>query len=256
MTYLGRSNQSWNSGGGGGGGFIVPLAAIGLAGWAIWDLVAVSAVLAAAAGVYVLVAAVFYYIVNDNYVSHSGLVKFLLLASVAVIAATDLFVFRSGAVRFVVADALAVVLYAGALIAGLWGVLSLLWRVVALAMLVLLIAAPFSEFVEAKEKWLLRITVRDQSCAAVAAAEVRCELVSTATGDVVGEDGPRYTSEFGVEYFVFDGSPRGKNARCFARKDPHPTGSVIVEPGWIGATEATIRVSPADRPVTGACPED
>lgn len=251
MVYLDRGQGRWT--GGGAGGLVVPVAAAALAGWAAWDLFALSVVLAAGVGIYAVVAAIFYHIVSDHYAPHSSVIKILLVTSMLAAAAVDLSAFKAGFLRFIVVDVLVLLLFAGGLVLGLWGLLSLFWRAVALAMLVILIVAPFTEIVERNEKWMIRLSVRDETCVPVRSAETRCELISSLTGDVVGSAGPQASSEFGAVYFTFNGSPRGKVARCTANKNPFPSGTTTVEPGWIGATEATIRLLTPDRPASTEC---
>lgn len=246
MVHLdtsGRGQAPLGFGGGGGlGGILFPAAAAGLAGWAAFDLLAVSIPLAAATAGYIVLVIAFLIALTRNYVTHDGVVRFFLIASVFIAALTAFAAFRAGFLRFVTGDTLMIVLLLAALYFGLWAALSWLMRAVAIAAVVLLAAAPFSEEVKRNEKWMVAVEVWDQSCARARYPTTKCQVISDLTGEVLDEKGPTQASEFGSEYYTFDGNPFGKKARCEATSD-QGSGVAIAEPTWIFASFAQIRLS-------------
>ncbi len=229
-----------------GGGGIVAVGAVVFAGWATWQLFWVAPVLTGVVVAYVALVAAYWWVLNDNYVLHRGFIKFLLLLSVFAAAGTVLFAFNVGLVRFVVGDAALVVLLVGALALGLWGVLSLIMRVVTVAVLAVLIGAPFSETVERQEKWMVTAIVRDGRCVPVRAAEAKCQAIAAANGLILDEQGPHFTDLDGAAAsFIFDGTALGKRARCEASERESGSGTAEADPSWYGAATVHVQLARA-----------
>ena len=228
-----------------GGGGIVGLAAVVFAGWAAWQLLWVAPVLTGVVVAYVVLVAGYFWALSDDYARHEGLIKFLLIVSVLVAAGTMFFAFSVGLIRFVIGDAVLIALLIGALALGLWGVLNLFLRVVTIAALCVLIAAPFSETVERQEKWMVTAVARDGRCVAVAHALTKCQAIDAQNGDVLAERGPQYALSDGSTVFVFDGGALGKRARCEASAPERGSGTAEADPAWYGAATVHVQLTRA-----------
>lgn len=248
MVFQHNSGNNMGSSGGG----VVALAAVGLAGYGAWQMFWVAPVLTGIVVAYVVLIVVYWVLINEHYPRHEGFIKFLLVLSVLAAAGTVLFAFQVGLVRFVVGDAAVVALLVGALALGLWGVLDLFMRVVTVAVLVVLIAAPFTEQVERSEKWMVTAIVRDSACIPVAyTVEAKCQVIAAQSGDILDEKGPETTLDGGRAVFIFDGNPVGKRARCEVTSIQSGSGVGEADPTWYGAATVHIQLTkPGETPAT------
>jgi hypothetical protein len=256
MVMIGQNNQGY--GGGGGGGVIVGLAAVGLTGWSIVHLFSLSAVLAVAVAAYVIVGIVFYAVTEQKWPRNSGLIKFLLGLSIVIAALINPLAFVTGGVSFAMLDGAIFVLLSIALLIGLWAELSIALKALAIATLVVLAGAPFSEPVKRNEKWYVVAEVRDQHCSPIESALATCDAVSRATGEVVASGGEQYTDLSGTAGFRFQGNPVGKVARCSAGTSDYPSRTVIAEPRLLGLTRAVIVLDDPQSPTPApeSCPSN
>ena len=154
-----------------------------------------------------------------------------------------------------IADAVIVVLLVGALVFGLWRILSLLMRVVTVAVLAVLGAAPFTEEVSSKEQWMVLVEVRDGACARVRSPLTHCAAIWAASGEIDQDGGDQAASEYGSSYFFFDGNPAGKKARCEASKEGLGARTVVVDRAWFGPAYARIALGSTGEPAQ-PCPEE
>lgn len=226
-----------------GGGGILTLGATALSGWAAWNAFAVAPVLTGIVGAYALLVVAYFIALSNDYTRHEGFIKFLLIVSVLVAAGTMFFSFGVGALTFAVGDALLVMLLLGALARGLWSVLNLPMRVVTVAVICILIAAPFSEAVESSQKWAVSAQVRDARCSAVSYPKVTCQALAGNSDLVLDEAGPIYGGSEGSAILLFEGSSIGKRARCEASDDKGGTGQGTADPTWYGAAYMNVQIA-------------
>lgn len=247
-----NSSSSSNYSGGGGGPFgtiIVAVAAVALIGLSVVDLFALSLVMFAAIGGYLLLLAILYFWVGRNMVIHRERVQFCLFMSAIAAASINFLVFQWALAPFILVAGVAAAFFLLALVGGLFAELSGLAKVVALAVVVVLIGAPFSEPVRAKERWRVMVHVRNLSCEPLPDADAQCRMVSAANADIPLSSARNATTDANGDATVsFPGNALGKAALCEASRPPmgdlaaYPPYSVVARPPLFGVTHAYIQL--------------
>ena len=245
-------------------GIVVVVGVIAI--WPVINLFGLSVTLGLAAVVYFLAAMFLYAVAKALNFRRPGWIKVTLGCSIALAALLDPLVFQLQALRFVVVDWAILAFYVAALALGLWEVLMIWMKVLAVAVAVALLVAPFTPAVSENEKWSIELEVLDENCAPLAQAGAQCTAgaitdVGRAAVEVNALLG--LTNDEGKAKFELSGNPLLKGAVCYALKSSgdsetsYPVDSIFVAAPLISRAQARIRLYRGGKTAdaVASCPE-